>query len=183
MKKISFQFLFLFIGFQLYAQDDILDDIVTDVTYLASDQLEGRMIGEKGEKLAAEYIRNRYIESGLKPMGVEGYFQYFNASIKTNPHSIAPSKKIRGINVIGYLDYSQKETIIIGAHYDHLGYGMFGSLNTGKAEIHNGADDNASGVSLLLSLINILKQNQSYNYLFIAFSGEEHGLFGSSYYA
>lgn len=184
LKKISFTVLFfLILNNYVFAQNDVIKKMIVDVTYLASDSLEGRATGEQGEKLAAQYIEKKFIEYGLIPKGDQMYYQYFKASIKSNPHSIAPARKIDGINVIGYLDHSKDETIVIGAHYDHLGYGISGSLHSGEREIHNGADDNASGVSIMINLINELKGNKSYNYLFIAFSGEEHGLFGSSFYA
>ena len=154
-----------------------------EVTYLASDKLEGRATGTKSEKLAADYISSKFKEYNLIVKGEEGYFQYFDAKIRENPHSQRIKKKIKGINVVGYIDNKQNETVIIGAHYDHIGYGHFGSLYDGEKEIHNGADDNASGVSILLNLANTLRKITHYNYLFIAFSGEEHGLFGSSYYA
>ena len=70
------------------------------------------------------------------------------------------------MNVIGYLDNKQIETIIIGAHYDHVGYGNFGSLYDGDKQVHNGADDNASGVSLLINLASSLEEIKNYNYLF-----------------
>ena len=95
---------------------------------------------------------------------------------------ISSKKNITGLNIIGFCDNNKKETIIIGAHYDHLGKKHQGSLHIGKKEIHNGADDNASGVSILINLIDTLCQKKSYNYLFIAFSGEEEGLLGSSYF-
>jgi len=92
----------------------------------------------------------------------------------------------KGYNVVAYLDNEAENTVVIGAHYDHLGYGAFGSLHTGKEpEIHNGADDNASGVSVMIELAKALKSNEQtddLNYLFIGFSGEEMGLLGSNYY-
>lgn len=95
-------------------------------------------------------------------------------------------KKRTGHNVIGYVDNGADYTIILGAHYDHLGYGEdHNSLYTGSTpQIHNGADDNASGTSALLELGKQLKRSKlkNNNYLFIAFSGEELGLFGSKYY-
>jgi aminopeptidase YwaD len=95
-------------------------------------------------------------------------------------------KKRTGHNVIGYIDNGAANTIIIGAHYDHLGYGEdHNSLYTGSApQIHNGADDNASGTAALIELSKQLKNSKltSNNYIFIAFSGEELGLFGSKYY-
>ena len=72
---------------------------------------------------------------------------------------------------------------MIGAHYDHLGYGGDGSLHRGDKAIHNGADDNASGVAVMLDLAGKLKRtNTGNNYLFMAFSGEEMGLLGSNYF-
>jgi aminopeptidase YwaD len=95
-------------------------------------------------------------------------------------------KKRTGHNVIGYVDNGAANTIILGAHYDHLGYGEdHNSLYTGSAPmIHNGADDNASGTAALIELSKQLKNSKlkNNNYLFIAFSGEELGLFGSKYY-
>jgi len=78
-----------------------------------------------------------------------------------------------------------KKTIIIGAHYDHLGHGDAGSLAANDKSIHNGADDNASGVASLLWLAEQLVNDKKLacNVLFIAFSGEEHGLFGSKAFA
>lgn len=157
--------------------------MIDEVTYLASDALEGRETGTDSEKLAAKYISSKFEEYNLTKRGQEGYLQYFEATIKENPHTQSVKRKITGINVVGYIDNKQQQTIIIGAHYDHLGYGHFGSLHDGEKEVHNGADDNASGVSILINLANSLTDIKNYNYLLIAFSGEEHGLFGSSYYA
>ncbi|MFZ1306102.1 MAG: M20/M25/M40 family metallo-hydrolase, partial [Ferruginibacter sp.] len=96
------------------------------------------------------------------------------------------NKKRMGHNVIGYIDNGAANTIILGAHYDHLGYGEdHNSLYAGSVPmIHNGADDNASGTAALIELSRQLKQSKlkNNNYLFIAFSGEELGLFGSKYY-
>ena len=95
-------------------------------------------------------------------------------------------KKRVGHNVIGYIDNGAPLTIIIGAHYDHLGYGEDkNSLFTGTVpSIHNGADDNASGTAALIELGKMLKTAayKNNNYLFISFSGEELGLFGSKYF-
>src|SRR5262249_10716464 len=90
----------------------------------------------------------------------------------------------KGHNVIGYLDNNSATTIVIGAHYDHLGFGGEGSLYRGDPAIHNGADDNASGTAALIELAGRLKNSndKKNNYLFIAFSGEEKGLLGSNYF-
>ncbi len=91
-----------------------------------------------------------------------------------------------GHNVLGYINNNAAQTVIIGAHYDHLGHGEIeGSLYRGEPAIHNGADDNASGVGLITELARKLKSSslKNNNYLIIAFSGEEMGLFGSKAFA
>ncbi|WP_345275344.1 M28 family peptidase [Litoribaculum gwangyangense] len=164
--------------------------IKDDVMYLSGDALEGRQTGSEGEKKAAEYIAKRFEDLGLEPKGNEGYFQRFSFKPKTNPHQKVSytvkdgDSTITGTNVIGFIDNNVENTVVIGAHYDHLGYGAEGSLYRGETkEIHNGADDNASGVSVLLNLASKLKEsNTGNNYLFITFSGEEMGLLGSNYF-
>jgi len=93
-------------------------------------------------------------------------------------------KKGLGRNVVAFMDNGAANTVVIGAHYDHLGYGGSHSLYRGEPAVHNGADDNASGISLMLELATQLKKSKlkGNNYLFIAFSGEELGLYGSSYF-
>ncbi|WP_338039161.1 M28 family peptidase [Maribacter litopenaei] len=91
---------------------------------------------------------------------------------------------ITGTNVIGYIDNQADKTVIIGAHYDHLGMGGEGSLYAEGEAIHNGADDNASGVGVLLQLASKLRDTLTQsNYLIMAFSGEEMGLLGSNYFS
>lgn len=161
-----------------------------DVTLLASDSLHGRQTGTSYEVLASDYIANRFESLGLDPKGVHGYFQEFSFKDKSDPHgnvdyvNKSEDSTITGINVIGYLNNKAENTIVIGAHYDHLGMGIEGSLYRGETpQIHNGADDNASGVATMLHLAKLLKTtNSNNNYLFIAFSGEEMGLLGSNYY-
>ncbi len=90
-------------------------------------------------------------------------------------------------NVVAYLRAQTDTTVIIGAHYDHLGWGGPTSLYRGDVrQIHNGADDNASGVSAVLELARYFegaRDQLKYSILFIAFTGEEAGLLGSSYFA
>ena len=314
------------------AEKKAVQRLMKDITFLASDELEGRHPGTEGERKARIYIANRYEELGLDPMGTDGYFQNFtfkgavqinSQSLTLNgkeqkagsdfytvkhsspkgmatgqlvdvgygieardlnhndyadystkeltgrifvmdisspdgihPHSkyIAyhsldqrietavrkgaagvilihgdepaekPEDTFKGItgakipvvfshkitadmlaiadieahiavdmnevkieahNVIGFMDNGAEQTIVIGAHYDHLGYGGEGSRYTGGPAIHNGADDNASGVAGILELAYLLKQKKApkyANFLFIAFSAEEKGLLGSKYY-
>lgn len=171
---------------------EILNEITIqeDVQFLADDALEGRQTGTNGEQKAAKYIAERFKNLGLTPKGTDGYFQVFSFKPKTDPHQEVKynvkdgDSTITGTNVLGFIDNKADNTVIIGAHYDHLGYGAEGSLFRGeKKEIHNGADDNASGVAVLLNLAQKLKaKNTNNNYLFITFSGEEMGLLGSNYY-
>jgi len=95
-------------------------------------------------------------------------------------------KRRTGYNVVGFINNNAENTIIIGAHYDHLGYGEdHNSLYTGSVpKIHKGADDNASGTAATIELSKLLKVSKfkNNNYLFICFSGEELGLFGSKYF-
>jgi Zn-dependent M28 family amino/carboxypeptidase len=164
-------------------------NIKTDVSYLADDKLEGRQTGTEGEKKAAAYIAKRFQEMGLTGKGTDDFYQEFSFVPKTDPHSEVKFTKnqdgtITGRNVIGYIDNNAKSTIIIGAHFDHLGYGGDGSLYRDSIKaIHNGADDNASGTAVMLDLARKLKsKNTNNNYLFMAFSGEEMGLLGSNYF-
>ena len=301
------------------ADNTTVTNLQASISYLASDKLEGRRAGTNGEKLASEYISQKFQAAGLQPKGIDGFFQPFeiydgkqinsathfvinennlavdkdffpfpfsqNASIealpsiavqeadmpwfydlketmeenKDNPHfdlneyirNNAKKAKSRGAsavvlyntstiddklkfdskdrtekldvpvlyvtkdaakkyfgdqtatidiklkvdigdkkrtghNIIGYLDNGAARTVVLGAHYDHLGYGEDGNsmLRTGEKAIHNGADDNASGTAALIELARILKnaKQKNNNYLFIAFSAEELGLNGSKFF-
>jgi Zn-dependent M28 family amino/carboxypeptidase len=135
--------------------------IKDDVAFLASDSLEGRATGSDGEKIAATYIANRFKDIYVEGKGTDGFFQEFSFKPKTGPHedvefTTNTDGTITGRNVIGYIDNKAENTIVIGAHYDHLGFGDEGSLHRGDKAIHNGADDNASGVAVMLHLANRL---------------------------
>lgn len=95
-------------------------------------------------------------------------------------------KKRTGHNVVGFINNNAATTVVLGAHFDHLGYGEDkNSMYTGtEPMIHNGADDNASGSAALLELTHLLGKSKwkNNNYLFLAFSGEELGLYGSKYF-
>lgn len=176
----SFIFIFLLLSGYGFAQT-----MQKDMEYLASDKLEGREFGTKGEVLAAKYLVKRFKKIGLEPKGTDGYYQVFSVKPKYNPHAKVQadtSVAKEGRNVIGFVDNGAPKTIIIGAHFDHLGYGDEGSLS-GEHAIHNGADDNASGVTVLLQLAEWIKGKYTHNnYLFISFSGEEKGLWGSNWF-
>ncbi len=321
-RTLFFSFFFFAVaaqGQKLKKEDkQLLSNLKTHVTFLASDALEGRRTGTKGEQLAAEYIKTFFAQNGASPKGTEGFFQPFevsegsqinagthltindnnlalhtdffplsfsaNASIEgmpspalqetgmpwfidikemlqeniSNPHydageaiknkavqiesrgatalfiyntsaaedglvfrgkegaapvgipvvyitkqaaakylndesasldiklktDIGPKTR-KGINVVGYIDNGAASTIVLGAHYDHLGWGEDGnSMQRGVHQIHNGADDNASGTAALMELVRLIKASKRVqnNYLFIAFSGEELGLYGSKHW-
>lgn len=169
------------------SDDKLLSNLKKDVSFLAADQLEGRAIGTEGEEQAAQYLADRFKQLGVEPKGTSGFFQEFTVSKPSNPHEEAvigtDGVGITGRNVVGFIDNKAEKTIVIGAHFDHLGFGGVGSLHRGDSAIHNGADDNASGTAALLALAEILKhQKHQSNFLFIAFSGEENGLWGSNYF-
>ena len=109
-----------------------------------------------------------------------------SASIDTKIKIELGEKKRKGHNVVGFADNGAANTVILGAHFDHLGFGEDGNsmLRNDVTQIHNGADDNASGTAALIELAKMLKPSKlkANNYLFIAFSGEELGLFGSKYF-
>lgn len=173
---------FVFFASTLSAQIIEEDRLVKHVQFLASDALEGRGTGTKGERKAGNYIAKQFKKLGLKPYaGAKSYHQSFTAR-KGSAGDVTTN------NILGFLDNKQAYTIIIGAHYDHLGKGDQGGSLTENADgkIHNGADDNASGVASLLELARYYSSNpkqENYNFLFVAFSGEELGLLGSKFVA
>lgn len=189
--KMKYSILFFFLLVLASCKSEVSNSvsIESDVVFLSDDKLEGRQTGTEGEKAAAHYIAKRFENLGLEGKGTNGFLQPFTFKPKTNPHQQINytvkdgDSTITGTNVIGFLNNKAENTIVIGAHYDHLGYGAEGSLHRGEKAIHNGADDNASGVAVMLNLAEKLKGKNNYNnYLFMAFSGEEMGLLGSNYF-
>ncbi len=170
-------------------QQNPIEQIKSDLSVLASDSLQGREVGTEGERMAAAYIASRFEDLGLKPAGTSGYFQPFFVKDADNPHEQAAMSSedtmqgIEGRNVVALMDNPGSDIVVIGAHYDHLGYGSFSSLHRGDSAIHNGADDNASGIAAMLAIANYFKSNSiNSDLLFIGFSGEEKGLWGSNYF-
>ena len=179
--------LILFIPFTIFAQDcsrvneKIVARLKVDINALAGDEMEGREPGTNGEIKARDYLISRMREIGLNPKGTDGFIQAFTYFEKVNQNDGA----VQAHNVIGFIDNGAEKTVVITAHYDHLGYGGSGSKHEGPSQIHNGADDNASGTAALLELAHLIKNNkikEHNNFLFIAFSAEEKGLLGSKYY-
>lgn len=168
------------------ADFSVIQQLQVDVVYLASDLLGGREAGKPSGDMAAKYIATRFEQIGLEPKGIGGsWFHPFEFQYNENPHATTGGEKRIAKNVVGYLDNGAATTVVIGAHYDHLGHGMQGaSLHVGDPAIHNGADDNASGIASLIYLAEFLKKSdlKKNNYLFLAFSAEELGLIGSKKY-
>ena len=157
-------------------------DILEHIKYLSSDELEGRYPGSKGSDLAIDYIATDYKRSRLSSLGSDDYLQFFDF---TNQQG----EKIKIPNVVGMIPGTtlKDEYIVIGAHFDHLGYGgaHSGSLEMNSSAIHNGADDNASGIAGMLELASKLSSERKKikrSLIFIAFNAEEQGIFGSKYF-
>ena len=147
-------------GFIAFSPEISASDIYSHIEFLASDSLQGRESGTEFEAMASNYIIQKFEEFGVQPKGDDGTFlQAFtiNTARLTNPHATDDAKGERRVanNVVGWIPgrSNSNEYIVIGAHYDHLGFGSFGSLYQGDTpRIHNGADDNASGTAGLLEL-------------------------------
>jgi len=155
------------------------------VRYLADESLQGRLAGSPGERCAGDYLAAEFRRLGLKPAGDSGsYFQKLPLASVVNPHGPGGT----GRNVVGILPGSSENgvVVVVGAHYDHLGLGPFGSLVPDDVGVvHHGADDNASGVAALLDVAARLSKGPrpGASVVFVAFTGEEEGLLGSRYYA
>jgi hypothetical protein len=195
MRIYSFQknplliFLFYSLSITLTAQTAVSSETVQkNIQFLASDKLQGRGTGSKGEQKAAKFIAKQFRKIGLKPLenNENSYLMPFSFKKPTNPHETDDpnTPAIASQNVVGYLDNAAEKTIVIGAHYDHLGLGFDkNSLDANpNGKIHNGADDNASGTAGVIELARYFVNNgkkEPYNFIFVCFSGEELGLIGS----
>lgn len=190
MKSFALTIAALFFAAQaIFAQTISEKNLRQHVTFLASDKLKGRGTGTKEEQKAAKYLAKQFKKIGLTPKGDNGYFHQFSFKKSSDPHgNIAPdAPTVTSQNVAAYLDNGAEYTIVIGAHYDHLGLGHDrNSLDANPAgKIHNGADDNASGTAGVVELARYFAQNgvkEQHNFLFLCFSGEELGLYGSKKY-
>lgn len=146
------------------------------VDVLADDTFEGREAGSRGGRAAAGYLVGELQRLGLQPAGLDGgFFQPFGNGYR---------------NILARLEgrdpSTRDQVILIGAHYDHVGYGTARNSYGPTGYIHNGADDNASGVAGLLELIEAftsLPQAPRHSVLFAFWDGEEKGLLGSKHWA
>lgn len=137
-----------------------------DLKELSSDKYEGRETGSNGNKLAAKLISDRFNDLKLENFN-DSYIQTFNFDRN--------GKHIEGNNIVAFISGKTEETIIISAHFDHIGIK--------NKQIYNGADDNASGVAALLTYADYFKKNPPHHQLvFIAFDAEEMNKKGSEYF-
>ncbi|NIQ37467.1 MAG: M20/M25/M40 family metallo-hydrolase [Proteobacteria bacterium] len=154
------------------------------VRFLASDSLEGRGFGTEELDEAADYIARKFAEAGLKPGG-DRRQSYFETWEDRGGH---PERKVMMRNVIGLIPGTnpdrEGESVVVGAHYDHLGLGWPDVREGNRGKIHHGADDNASGVAVLIELARVLGESlkPDRTVVFAAFAGEEAERKGSKYY-
>ena len=149
-----------------------IQEVKEIVTYLASDELEGRSTGSEGIEKAAVFIENK-----LKSYGVKPYFDTYRDTYLAND--------MDAFNVVGAVEgndpYLKNEVIILGAHYDHIGFGKIVENDS----IANGANDDASGVAAVMAMSRYFAENKSNKrtIIFALYSGEEMGLLGSRHLA
>ncbi len=157
------------------------DRMMEVVTYLASNDLKGRGIGTPEIDEAANYIANKFEEYGLQTGSDDGtYFQQWT-------QDVLDRKNVKLKNVVGIIPGTNPylaEAVVVSAHYDHLGFGWPDVRKGNEGKIHNGADDNASGIAVMLELAKTLGKTHkpARTIIFIAFTAEECGLVGSRYF-
>ena len=163
----------------VFSQKTLADHVAT----LAAPALEGRGLGSPGLQKAADFIVQHFKAYGLTPAGDNGtYLQKF--TVPEGPDG----KPVETLNVVGCVPGTRADwkmrSAIVSAHYDHLGHGWPDVHKGDEGQVHPGADDNASGVAVMLELARVFASGEKpmRNVVFIAFSAEEAGLRGSRYY-
>jgi len=160
-----------------YANTITAEELSTHLYEFADDKMEGRMTGEPGQKMAAEYLKNYYISEGIKAPKDGEYYQIIPAEYFSRMSESKSSE-----NVVAFIEGSEKpeEIIVLSAHYDHVG------MN--EDVIYNGADDDGSGTVSLLEIAEAFQtavnngNGPKRSILFLHVTGEEIGLYGSQYY-
>ncbi|HET9387248.1 MAG TPA: M20/M25/M40 family metallo-hydrolase [Gemmatimonadales bacterium] len=155
--------------------------VLADVRYLADDAQEGRGVGTAGLGRAGAYIRDGFARAGL-----QASFQDFTIPRDAPAvlHTTLGGSATRNVVAVipGTSPTLKGQVVVVGAHYDHLGLGGFGALDT-NTTVHNGADDNASGTAALLEIARLLSgRRPARTIVLVAFSAEELGTLGSSYF-
>ncbi len=157
-----------------------------NVEWLADDARMGRALGSRGLAEAGSWIEARFREIGLDPAGDGGgYRNVFGVPLADPDSPHATKGFLYAFNVVGRVSGTGEleGTVVVGAHYDHLGFGGEGSLAPDSRDVHNGADDNASGVAALLEVATQVvarKGELKRDVVFVAFAAEERGLVGAS---
>jgi hypothetical protein len=169
--------IFVIVGHASAADSDGIsaEKLKTHCYFLASDTLEGREAGTTGGRAAAAYLRQQFETIGLEPAAGDGdYFQEFGRGYR---------------NIIGVLRGGDPELsrdyVILGAHYDHVGYARRGNAYGPIGRIHNGADDNASGTAAILEIARVIAAMEpppKRSVLFVLWDAEEIGLDGSEHW-
>ena len=166
--------------------------VLTDVSVLAADSLQGRKTCSTGHEAAARYAESRLRAAGARPAGDSGTFrQHWSVGTTTmaTQAGIAGCATFNVIATIPGRGNLAGQYVVVGAHLDHLGTGRFGSLSGDSGSIHNGADDNASGSAAVIELARLTARDRSRRdarprraVVFGLWSGEEEGSLGSAYY-
>jgi Zn-dependent M28 family amino/carboxypeptidase len=156
-------------------------DLKKHLLVIASDEMEGRETGSKGQKKAGEYLVSQYKANNVPfPKGAKDYYQRIPAAFL---NAVYDEKLPDSENIWAFIEGSEKpeEILVVSAHYDHIGIE--------KGVINNGADDDGSGTVALLEMAQAFAQAQKEGHgpkrsiLFLHVTGEEHGLHGSRYYS
>lgn len=155
--------------------------MLADIHALSDESLKGRGLGSPELNKAADYIASEFKKAGLQPYD-EDYFQEWRSDVAKLGSNIE-LKNVIGI-IPGTNPLYDKQSVIVAAHYDHLGLGWPDVREGNEGKTHHGADDNASGVAVMLELARILGKSgkPERSVVFIAFTAEEAGQLGSSYY-
>jgi aminopeptidase YwaD len=166
---------FFLVSFSLHAQENLSQKLERHVQILASDSLEGRGLGTDGHAKAVAYIEQQMREIGLQPFQNGSFMHEFPYKVQL--------VQVNGKNIVGMIPGTDpllsKEVIVIGAHYDHLGFEI---LPSGTKRNFPGADDNASGVAGMLEIARLVllgNEQPKRTLVFIAFDAEESGLIGA----
>ena len=164
-----------------------------DVRVLAADSLAGRKTCQPGNESAARYIASQLQSARARPAGDSGSFlQHWSvgSTAGTREAGVAGCATANVIGSIAGRGALAGQYVIVGAHFDHLGTGRFGSLAPDSGQVHNGADDNASGTAAVIELARLTARDRTLRdmrprrtVIFALWSGEEEGSLGSAYYA
>jgi hypothetical protein len=153
-----------------------------DIQILADEAMQGRGLGSAGIDAAADYIAEQLSAAGLQPAADDGsYFQSFK--VKGEDGAELTVRNILAV-IPGTNPDWKEESVVLSAHYDHLGMGWPDVKSGNKGKLHYGADDNASGVAVMLEMARILGKSMepARSVVFAAFTAEEAGLLGARHY-